>query len=89
MHSKAFLKPKTGEVVVGSSPKAPAVSQSVPVIHVGQEGPQASEETRGLVVPETTCAQPHVFPQGLPNGIEVSQLSVEPDTDSIVLRRSS
>ena len=89
LHSKASLNPKTGEVVVGSSPHDTMVSQSVPVVHIGQEGPEASEEARGLVVPKTTCARSHVIPQGLPNEIEVSQPSVEPDTADVFLRRIS
>ena len=50
LHTKASLKPKTKEVVVGSSQKVPVVGKSSPVI---QGVPKTSEEATGLVVPET------------------------------------
>ena len=70
----------------GSSPRVPMVSHSVPV---SQDVPRVPKTPGGLVVPETTCAMPHVILQGLPNRIEVSELSIEPDTAGTVPRRSS
>ena len=61
------------------------VSQNIPVI---QDDPKVPNGTGGLVVPETTCATPHIILQRLPNRIEVSGQSVEPDTAAIVPRRS-
>ena len=91
LHPKAFLKPKTGEVVVGSSlppavtspsvPVIPAVvSPSVPVIPVGQEGSESSEEDRSLVAPKATNVQVE---------LEVSSPVVEHETAYNVPRRSS
>ena len=75
--------------MVGSSPPPAVDGPRVPVIPVSQEDSEASEEARGLVAPEATCAWSLVIPQGLTMEKEVSIPSVENDSADTVLRRSS
>ena len=78
--------PVNGRLKLERSPRAPMVSQSVPVV---QDNPRVPEVPEGLVVPETPCTMPHVILQGPPDRIEVSEPSIEPDTAATVPRRSS
>ena len=68
---------------------APAVDvPCVPIVPVGQEDYEASEEARGLVAPEATRAESHVIPQGLLVEKQVSIPYDENNSAGIALRRS-
>ena len=90
-HSKASLKPKTGEVEVGSSPDVPHGI----VLDVPGEAPDAPQGTT-FDVPKEAPDAPHDVglnvPKEVTTGVETNGNNGppdDPDTYATVLRRSS